>query len=743
MSEVLTELVAKISTDASGLKSGLSDAESATEKSSQNMADSLKKVGIAMVAAGTAVTAAMGLATKSAMDAVESENLFNASLGKNAKVVRDWSNALGKALGLNTYELRKNTGTIYVMVQSMGIASDAAMDMSEGITELAYDMASFYNISPEEAFGKLKSGLVGMSRPLQDLGILVNETTIKAYALKTGMIEQGQEMTEQQKVTARYGAILQATTVAQGDLARTMDSPTNKLRVLSSTFDELKIVIGENLLPIIGSLLTSMGNVLNEVINWAKENPALARTLTITATAVGVVSTVVGGLILLLPTLISGVAAFGVVLGAVTWPITLIVAGIGLLIAGGILLWKNWDKVSHFFAGIWSNIKSVVLHAVDAILEALKHLVGWLPFFGNKIAEAREKLSNMIEAEKIKRDIADVKEELIELEEVTTETADTTRVLADTLDPKLTAAMAEVEDRTKSLQAEEQRLSDRFADLMRKLEDAESESGKLGLTMDDVYTSMYKLGYKTEQINDVFRRYGDVTEVDEVLLDKLGITAEDVARLVGKLKDETDKGTESLKKYGEEAQRANDAVSKTFANLAAARVGATTGGATGSPISEADFDAIYNARQAAVSEVMAKEGISRQAALALVEPETYGSVAKYVEAVAREAPQYLSDKLHTAYGVGPQGVVKTVKSPYVGEYATGGVVPGTIGAPALATVHGGETIIPANESMGGVTVNISGPLFMEREDQMNQLVDKIRKGIQRQDRLRFGGAYNG
>jgi len=76
-------------------------------------------------------------------------------------------------------------------------------------------------------------------------------------------------------------------------------------------------------------------------------------------------------------------------------------------------------------------------------------------------------------------------------------------------------------------------------------------------------------------------------------------------------------------------------------------------------------------------------------------------------------------------------------------YATGGIVPGPIGAPILATVHGGETIIPANESMGGVTVNISGPLFMEREDQMNQLVDKISKGIDRKQRLRFGGAYNG
>ena len=78
-----------------------------------------------------------------------------------------------------------------------------------------------------------------------------------------------------------------------------------------------------------------------------------------------------------------------------------------------------------------------------------------------------------------------------------------------------------------------------------------------------------------------------------------------------------------------------------------------------------------------------------------------------------------------------------------GSYSSGGVVPGAIGQPQLAIVHGGETIIPANESMGNVSINFTQPVFFDREDTMNRFVDMIRKGIQRQDRLRFGGAYNG
>jgi TP901 family phage tail tape measure protein len=76
-------------------------------------------------------------------------------------------------------------------------------------------------------------------------------------------------------------------------------------------------------------------------------------------------------------------------------------------------------------------------------------------------------------------------------------------------------------------------------------------------------------------------------------------------------------------------------------------------------------------------------------------------------------------------------------------YASGGVVSGAIGQPQLAIVHGGETVIPANESMGNIQVNFTEPVFFDREDTMNRFVDKIRKGIQRQDRLRFGGAYSG
>uniref|UniRef100_A0A6M3L0I6 Putative tail protein n=1 Tax=viral metagenome TaxID=1070528 RepID=A0A6M3L0I6_9ZZZZ len=117
--------------------------------------------------------------------------------------------------------------------------------------------------------------------------------------------------------------------------------------------------------------------------------------------------------------------------------------------------------------------------------------------------------------------------------------------------------------------------------------------------------------------------------------------------------------------------------------------------------------------------------------------EYIGSQAGRAELAGRMAEggiskrEAISDMQEEVYGFGLPG------------YAKGGIVPGPIGAPQLATVHGGETIIPANESIGGVTVNFTQPVFFDREDTLNKFVDMIRKGIQRQDRLRFGGAYNG
>ena len=193
-----------------------------------------------------------------AMDVVESESLFETSMGNMAEEARKWSDQLSESLGLNAYELRQNVGVMYNMTKSMGIASDTAYDLSTSLVMLAQDMVSFYNMDTEEAFTKLRAGITGETEPLKALGILVDENTIKQYAYKNGLAATGEELTQQQKVLARYYAILDQTSTAQGDLARTIESPANQLRILKAQLEQAKLELGMGLLPVVQEVMPYM-----------------------------------------------------------------------------------------------------------------------------------------------------------------------------------------------------------------------------------------------------------------------------------------------------------------------------------------------------------------------------------------------------------------------------------------------------------------------------------------------------
>lgn len=237
-------------------------------KSGAGVMSAFKKLKTGIVALGIGKVIADSI--KTGMDAVESDSLFDTSLGKYADDVREWSNEISDALGLNAVAMRKNTGVIFNMTSSMGVAEDNALKMSKGISLLTEDMASFYNLSGTEAFNKLRAGLTGETEPLKALGILVDENTVKQVAYSEGIAENGAELTQQQKVLARYVAILKQTSNAQGDLARTIDSPANQLRILKNQVSQLGMAFGNLLLPMIQAVLpyiTAFTKVVTTALN--------------------------------------------------------------------------------------------------------------------------------------------------------------------------------------------------------------------------------------------------------------------------------------------------------------------------------------------------------------------------------------------------------------------------------------------------------------------------------------------
>ncbi len=255
MAEQIGEILVRIRADMKQLEDALNKSGTQVKSFSDKMASAAKtmtNIGMKMSLAVTAPLVLIGKkAVESAMDVVESENLFEVSMGNMADEARAFSEEFARSVGLNEYSVRKNIGTFNVMFDAMGMGTAKSYELAQGLTTLAYDMASFYNLEVEDAFQKLQAGITGEIEPLKRLGIVVNETTIQQWAWNNGLVEQGKKLNEQEKILARYGAIMDATSKAQGDLARTLDSPANKMRISKEQVGLMVTELGQGLIPVV------------------------------------------------------------------------------------------------------------------------------------------------------------------------------------------------------------------------------------------------------------------------------------------------------------------------------------------------------------------------------------------------------------------------------------------------------------------------------------------------------------
>lgn len=224
-----------------------------------------RKIGKYAKWIGIAILGVAAASVKMAMDAEESENLFVVSMGKMEKSARRWSEKTSEALGLNAFEMRKYLGTLNVMIKNMGLSEKASFDMSKGFTQLTYDMASFYNLKPEEAFLKLQAAISGEIEPLKRLGINIKDTAVKQWNLNKSLTAGNRELTEAEKIFIRYHLVLEQTELAQDDLERTANSLTNVFRVLWSQIQLLSVEIGNHLTPVVKDVAIAMRD-------WLKEN---------------------------------------------------------------------------------------------------------------------------------------------------------------------------------------------------------------------------------------------------------------------------------------------------------------------------------------------------------------------------------------------------------------------------------------------------------------------------------------
>jgi hypothetical protein len=198
---------------------------------------------------------AISSAIKKSSDYVENVNLFTVSMGEYADEAKEYAEVVGEAMGIDPGEWMRNQGVFMTLATGFGVAGDRAAVMSKNLTQLGYDLSSFFNISYEEAMQKLQSGLAGELEPLRRIGYDLSQAKLEATALGLGITKSVANMTQAEKAQLRYYAILTQVTTAQGDMARTLTAPANQIKVFKAQLNMAAREIGNVFIPALNAVL--------------------------------------------------------------------------------------------------------------------------------------------------------------------------------------------------------------------------------------------------------------------------------------------------------------------------------------------------------------------------------------------------------------------------------------------------------------------------------------------------------
>lgn len=263
-----------------GLKSAASGLDNFSKKTS--------KIGNTLTLGVTTPLLAAGTASfKFASDLNENLNKTEVAFEKNADDVVKWSETTLKQYGLAQSTALEMAATWGDMGTSMEIPLDSATEMSKTLVGLAADMASFKNISIDRAQTALNAVYTGETESLKELGVVMTQANLEAYAMSKGIEKNYQDMSEAEKVTLRYQYVLDKTKNSQGDFARTSDSAANQMRIAQESVKELAAEFGQKLLPVGTKVLNFANDLLDSFNNLDDGTQQLLIGIGATAAAAG------------------------------------------------------------------------------------------------------------------------------------------------------------------------------------------------------------------------------------------------------------------------------------------------------------------------------------------------------------------------------------------------------------------------------------------------------------------------
>jgi len=400
----------------------------------------MQAAGSKMAGFGAGLTAGVtapivGMAIKvadAASDLNESMNKVDVVFGDSAVAVQKWADGSAKAFGQSKQDALEGVGTFGNLFTEMGMGVDKSADMSQSLVVLASDLASFNNIDPTIALEKLRAGITGETEPLRTLGVNLTAATVEAKAMQMGLVEasvdmgklsiatdrvaiaqqkaaealakHGAESTQYKsaalavetaqrgvekamegskveldaatKAQASYALIMEQTTTAQGDFARTSDGLANMTRIVKAQFEDAAASLGQQLLPYALKAVQYISDLIAQFQGLSPETQKWILIIAGAAAAIGPVLVVLGTLISSIGAIIGAFAALpavaagaGAAIAAIAGPIGIVLAILGVLY----LAWQNdWGGIRQIAEQAWNAIKAAAPDAMNAVKAAVE-----------------------------------------------------------------------------------------------------------------------------------------------------------------------------------------------------------------------------------------------------------------------------------------------------------------------------------------------------------------------------------
>jgi len=371
----LGDLFVELGIDSSKFEAGINKIKSSISGVSgklTSIGDSAKGFGANLTAGLTLPIGGAGVAAiKLASDYEESLNKVDVAFKDSSKGIKDWSNNTLTAFGIAQGTALDMAALFGDMATGMGMNTTESAKMAKSLVGLAGDLSSFKNIKIDIAETALKSIFTGETESLKELGIVMTEANLKAFALSKGMSDNISKMSESEKVQLRYAFVMEKTKNAQGDFARTQGGAANQMRIFQESMKQLGQQLGSTILPYVTKTVTWVNSL---VTAFGSLSPSVKKIIVIGAGLVAVI----GPLIVMFGTIASSISALLPILGAVSLPLVSIVAGIALVIGALVALWTYnedfrkkvmsvWEGIKSFFSVTFEWIKSLVMQVWESL----------------------------------------------------------------------------------------------------------------------------------------------------------------------------------------------------------------------------------------------------------------------------------------------------------------------------------------------------------------------------------------